>query len=173
MNPTGYHKHLAFLCMALLTLIAYGCGTTQVAAPTATRSSQAKTLVILPIEVRNDHKPGRDQDTLCACIAKDIEAGFLPHLQRAGFEVLNLQPPKSLSDFQLAAWADSLHVDYFLSGRATVSLVGSSRFMHRMQIQITHTQDRRILASASIDAVSLDVQKAVHKVGKALEKEWQ
>jgi hypothetical protein len=174
MNRNGINCKLALACFSLLIFfILYACGSTQVASNQSAQTSASKTLVVLPIEVSNDHKPGRPKDTLCACIAKDIEAGFLPHLQRAGFQVLNLQPPMPLSDFQLAAWADSLHVDYFLSGRATVSLVGSSRFMHRMQIQVTHTQDRRVLASASLDAVSMDVQKAVTKVGKALEKELQ
>jgi hypothetical protein len=166
------NKHSLFFFL-LIMLMMYACSSTQVASNKAAQIPRSKTLVILPIAVSNDHKPGQAKDTLCACIAKDIEAGFLPHLQRVGFQVLNLQPPSSLSDFQLAAWADSLHVDYFLSGRATVSLVGSSRFMHRLQVQVTHTQDRTILASASMEAVSLDVQKAVTKVGKALEKELQ
>lgn len=153
-----------------LTFLSLACSHTQVASSEPSpASTTSKKLAILPFEVSNDHKPGGPKDTLCTCIAKDIEAAFIPYLQRAGFQVVALQPSAKLNDFQLNAWADSVQVDYIFSGKATVSLVGSSRFMHRLNVQVVRTQDRSVLASASQEAVSVEVNKAVSKVGKALE----
>lgn len=127
-----------------------------------------KRIAIGNIDIQSLQKSTARRDTLCACIPKQIKQLFIPYLQQAGFIVIDLPADKNESQSRFIEKADSLHLDYILSGTGLVNTVGSSVFVEQMTVKIADLKTGEIAVSSSFSGVSTRPKKAVDNIGKKM-----
>jgi len=66
--------------------------------------------------------------------------------------------------------ADSVKVDYILTGVGIVQMQGKTPFMHQLTIQLQDMHTGEIVASASFSGVATRPVKAAGKIGEQLVK---
>ena len=156
--------------LLLLIWFITSCSTTNVTVqkPSAFKN---KKIAVANIEVTAVKKSNRKStDTVCACTAQSIQQAFLPHLQQAGFTVINIPINQSTDILEAVKIAESLQVDYVLAGAGQVDIVGKSTFMEQLTVKIMSTKTGEVLMSGSFTGTSIRPVNAANKIGEEMVK---
>lgn len=116
---------------------------------------------MLPENKKN--KPSTD--TVCVCVGQRIGNALIPYLQEAGFTVVMLPLPDKTNHFQTMMVADSMHVDYILSGAGTVSIQGNNTYVHELTAKAI-TESGEVILSGSFSGAGVGAVKAAGRIGK-------
>ena len=134
-------------------------------------SFKNKRIAVANIEITAIRKSNKKStDTVCACTGQSIQQAFLPHLQQAGFTVINLPINQQTDILQAVKMADSLNIDYVLAGAGQVNIVGTSTFVEQLSVKIIETKTAEIIMSGSFTGTSIRAVKAANKIGEEMVK---
>jgi hypothetical protein len=161
------------IVLLLIGFFIAGCSSTKVAIQNAIEL-KGKRIGIGAIDITAAKKSKRHStDTVCACTQQSTQQALMPYLQEAGFKVVNLSARSSLDFPQSMRAADSLHLDYVLTGVGLVDIVGSSTFMQQLTIKVVSVNTREIVLSGSFSGTSIRPVKAAGKLGEQIAKKMR
>jgi hypothetical protein len=161
------------IVLLLIAFFVAGCSSTKVAIPNA-NELKGKRIGIGAIDITAAKKSKHHStDTVCACTQQSTQQALMPYLQEAGFKVLNLSAQSSLDFSQSMRAADSLHLDYVLTGVGLVDIVGSSTFMQQLTVKVLSVNTREIVLSGSFTGTSIRPVKAAGKLGEQIAKKMR
>ena len=89
--------------------------------------SKGKKIGIGTIKITAQKKANKpNTDTVCICTSQSTEKAFIPYLQQAGFSVIDLPIIDRLNNNEIMRIADSVKVDYILTGVGIVQMQGKT-----------------------------------------------
>ncbi|MBN9296414.1 MAG: hypothetical protein J0I41_05350 [Filimonas sp.] len=131
-----------------------------------------KRIVIGNIYTTNITKPKGNisQDTLCVCIGQSMQEAFTPYLQEAGFTVITIPITPKMDVLQTMKIADSLGVDYLLTGKADVEAKSYNNvFTRNLTANIINLKSKEVtLKSSFTNGVAVRPIKAAQHLGKKI-----
>ena len=161
------------IVLLLIGFFIAGCSSTKVAIQNAIEL-KGKRIGIGAIDITAAKKSKHHSaDTVCACTQQSTQQALMPYLQEAGFKVVNLSAQSSLDFPQSMRAADSLHLDYVLTGVGLVDIVGSSTFMQQLTVKVLSVNTREIVLSGSFSGTSIRPVKAAGKLGEQIVKKMR
>lgn len=114
-------------------------------------------------------KKGTATDTVCACVGQSIQGTLTPYLQEAGFSIVTLPLTHKTTLLETMHIADSMQVDYIMTGVGLVDIQGSNSFVRELSVKAVN-QSGEVVLSGSFTGVGTGPAKAAGKIGKQLLK---
>lgn len=161
------------LYLFILFLFA-GCYSSNISVPKPIPAT-GKRIAIGIIYTKNVTKPKGNisPDTLCVCIGQSMQEAFIPYLQEAGFAVITIPITPKMNVFQTMKIADSLGVDYLLTGKADVEAKSYSNvFARNLTANIINVKSQEVILNSSFNnGVAVRPVKAAQHLGKRIVRE--
>ena len=93
---------------------------------------------------------------------------FYPYLIEAGFDVYNVQFDESLDMKEVLSKAESLNLDYILTGSELVNMQKSSVFIHNLTVKFVNTRTLKTDLSATFEGPSVRINGVAKRIGKKI-----
>ncbi len=107
-------------------------------------------------------------DTVCACIAKTVGETLYPYLQKKGAVIVTIPYEEKTSETRVYTIADSLQVDYLLTGTGHVNRTGKTDFMHQLNIKLVSVRSKEVVLTGSFSGPGVYPAGAAERVGKKM-----
>ena len=134
---------------------------------------KGKRIGVQLISIKNTNLPRKKltgTDTICTCISQSATEAMYPFLQQAGFVVVPLSVGEKTSIYKSVQVADSLKLDYILSGNGIVEFTGSSPFMHQLTVNAINVKTGAVQFSGSFSGAAVSPVQAAARIGKQIVK---
>ncbi len=164
-------KRTAQIIMPLIALLVFSCSTTvQILNP---QELKGKKVGVQLLNVSNLNLPKKSKtgtDTLCSCISQSATNAIYPFLQQSGFIAvpLNLSPKANI--LEAVEKADSLQLDYVLSGTGIIRFTGTDPFMEQLTIKLISVKTGDIKLSGYFTGSPVRSIPAMERIGKKIVK---
>jgi hypothetical protein len=110
-------------------------------------------------------------DSVCACMGQTIAETIYPYLQKAGATIITIPTEQKTSESRINAIADSLQVDYLLSGTGTTERTGKTDYMRELNIKLVSVKSKEIVLTGSYSGFSVLPSGAADRIGKKILKQ--
>jgi hypothetical protein len=162
-------KKQLLILLAISSIIA-GCSTS--ATVQSSGNLKGKRIGIGAINISFDKMPKKfiPNDSTYYGMSESVKALFIPYLQQAGFNVVDLKVNHKANMAEATRVADSLKIDYVFSGAGLVQVTGKSFFMHKLNVRLTNTNTNEIPMTGSFSGAGVFFEGAVERIGKEMVK---
>jgi len=89
---------------------------------------------------------------------------------KAGFEVIPFGYNEKLPEAEVWRIADSLGLDYVVTAKGIVSVVGSSNFIEVLNLHMNSVISKKTHLAVNFSGVSIRVNRAAKKIGNTIFK---
>ena len=107
-------------------------------------------------------------DSVCVCISQTIAETIYPYLQKAGASIITIPTEQKINESRIYAIADSLHIDYLLSGTGSVERTGKTDFVRELNIKLVSVPTKEIILTGSFSGFSVLPSGAADRIGKKI-----
>ncbi|MES2372026.1 MAG: hypothetical protein V4557_05560 [Bacteroidota bacterium] len=155
------------LAVTLLFILLNGCATKAFLAQPV--SLTGKRIAVGVIDISRD-KSGTTiyNDTVCSCISQTVGETLYPYFQKMGAVILKIPYEQRTSEARIHKIADSLQVDYLISGTGLVNRTGKTDFMHQLTINLISRQTQEVFLTGSFSGPGVYPAGAANRVGKKI-----
>jgi hypothetical protein len=111
-----------------------------------------------------------NNDTVCVCISQTVAETLYPYFQKAGAEIVKIPNEQRTDEMRIYKAADSLKVDYLISGTGQIHVYGSSDFMQQLNINLESVKKNVVVWTGSFSGPSVTPAGAANRIGKKIVK---
>ncbi len=155
------------LIIIIACLAIAGCSTKAFVARPG--SLTGKRIALASIDITRMQKGKTIQnDTVCACLGQSIEETIYPYLLKSGATIVMLTNEQRSSTQRMRKAADSLQVDYFLSGSGVAERYAKVDFMRQLNLKLVAVTSNEIVATGSFSGTSVTAAGAAKRVGEKI-----
>lgn len=159
-----------FLLVLLTAYIFSSCSTTEYAQVASSLKGKRVGIVGFDMNAIKKKQQFNSKDSVCFCVGQSISDAVIPSLLNAGLIVTPISHDKKMSFEENIAIADSLKLDYVLTGNGKVDIVGKSNFILELNLKMVNVRSRESHMAASFSGVSIGPIKAGKRIGKKIAK---
>jgi hypothetical protein len=109
-----------------------------------------------------------NNDTVCVCISQTVAETLYPYFQKAGAEIVKIPNEQRTDEMRIYKVADSLKVDYLISGTGQIHVYGSSDFMQQLNINLESVKKNVVVWTGSFSGPSVTPAGAANRIGKKI-----
>ncbi len=107
-------------------------------------------------------------DTVCACMGQAVAETVYPYLLKSGATIVMFTDEQRSSMQRMRRAADSLQVDYFLSGSGVAQRTGKVDFMEQLNLRLVSLAGNEIIATGSFSGPGVTAAGAAKRIGEKL-----
>lgn len=160
----------SFLLFIAICIFFTSCSSVEYAQVNA--SLKGKKVGIIPFDFQGTKKRKSlsAKDTICYCVGQSASTAITPYLMKAGFEVIPFGYNEKLPEAEVWRIADSLGLDYVVTAKGIVSVVGSSNFIEVLNLHMNNVISKKTHLAVNFSGVSIRVNRAAKKIGNTIFK---
>ncbi len=169
MNPGTTMKKQLLIILAIAFLVT-ACSTG--ATIQSSGKLKGKRIGIGAINISFEKMPKKfvPNDSTYHAMSESVKALFIPYLQQAGFNVVDLQVARGANMAEATRIADAQNINYIFSGAGLVQVTGNSFFMHKLNVRLTNTSTNEISMTGNFSGAGVFFEGAVDRIGKEMVK---